>query len=156
MKKFSLALSAGVLLALAIVVGSVQGQTPPPPPPPSFGPTSTPTTVPTPTSTPTPVPTATPIPLTLSVSLAHGKVKSGQTQKVTVSTLPNAGLTITAKFPSGSKDQVGAAANSSGSLVFSFVQPGGVTRGNNRTVSVSVKATSGTQSKSSTKKYSIS
>lgn len=148
MKKL-LVLGVTLVFALIVLAPNAHGQGPPPPPPPGGGPTATPT------STPLPTATATPIPLTLNVRLAHGTVKAGQTQKVTVSTLAGAGISLSVAYPSGNKDSVSGSANGSGQLTYSFTQPGGMSRGSNRTVKVKVAASFAGQSKGSTKKYKI-
>jgi hypothetical protein len=123
------------------------GGIPPPPPPPGA---ATATPVP-----PTPVPTDTPVPLTIQVSLAHSTLAVGKTQKVTVTTLPGADVTITVTFPNHKKKNHNAAANTSGLLVWSFKQPAKTTTSKSRTVLVHGVASANSTTKSVTKKYKI-
>jgi hypothetical protein len=122
----------------------------PPPPPPPGGATATP--VP---ASPTPVPTSTPVPLTIQLSLAHSTLAVGKTQKVTVTTLPGADVTITVTFPNHKKKSHNAAADSSGLLVWSFKQPAKTTTSKSRTVLVHGVASANSTTKSVTKKYKI-
>jgi hypothetical protein len=123
------------------------GGIPPPPPPPGA---ATATPVP-----PTPVPTDTPVPLTIQVSLAHSSLAVGKTQKVTVTTLPGADVTITVTFPNHKKKNHNSAANTSGLLVWSFKQPAKTTTSKSRTVLVHGVASANSTTKSVTKKYKI-
>src|SRR5579859_3236919 len=108
MKRVLLPLACGLLLAVLAVVSPVKGQTPPPPPGPGSGPPpppgppcppGCPTATPTNTPVPTDTPTNTPIPLFVQLKLQHKSVKVGAKQKVTVSTLPGANVTVQVAFP---------------------------------------------------------
>lgn len=160
MKKTALALGLSGLVALMVIAPNAHGQSPPPVPtiggppgappgPPGSNPTATPTLVPTAT------PTATVIPLTLRLALAHSRVSAGQTQKVTITTLAGATVTIGVTFPNGKKNSVQGSASASGKISYSYIQPAGVTKGSNRTVSVHATANALGQRKGSIKKYTI-
>jgi hypothetical protein len=170
MKRVLIPVACGAVLAVLAVVSPVKGQSPPPPPtvggiPPPPGPpcppgcpTATPTNTPVPTDTPTPTstPTNTPIPLFVQVKLAHKTLKVGGKQKVTVTTLPAAHVTIQVAFPNKTKKHHGGTADDSGGFTWSFKQPGGVTTASSRTVKVTVTASNGTDSLKASKKYTIS
>ena len=158
----------GAALLIAIFGGAAFGQSatpsppplptiggiPPPPPPPGGGaPTSTP--APTATATPQPTATNTPIPLTINLKLAHRTVAVNTTQKVTVTTLPGAAVSITVTYPNHRKKTHHGTGNSSGKVTWSYKQASGVTTAKSRTVSVHAVATSGGDKKSSTKKYTV-
>lgn len=170
MKKIVLSLVCGAALSLLIVVGPVRGQGAPPPPPPPPAtiappcpptgcPTATPTPAPptaTPTNTPLPTPTSTPIPLFVRVKLAHKSLKAGAKQRISVSTLPAAHVTLQVQFPNHSKKHRGGKANSSGTFSWTFKQPAGVTNNHNHTAKVIVHvSTPGGGALKSIKKYTI-
>lgn len=158
--------ATGAALLIAMFGGAAFGQSttpsppplptiggiPPPPPPPGAA-TATPTAAPT--ATPQPTPTNTPIPLTINLRLAHKTVAVNTTQKVTVTTLPGAKVSITVTYPNKRKSTHKGTGNASGTVTWSFKQPSGVTTSKSRTVSVHAVATMNSGTKSSTKKYSI-
>lgn len=159
MRKIVVSILFGVVSSFLIIAGPVRGQIQPPPPPappcPPKCPTATPSPTPTVTATPSPTPTATPVPLTLTVKLAHGTVNPRSKQKVTVTTLPSATVNLTVKFPNGNTKTHSGTANASGGLSWSYVQPGSRITHSSSTVRVSVQASNGTDTKSSTKRYTI-
>lgn len=163
MRKLVLATLIGAVAALALVLGTVNGQQGPPP-----GPTPLPTPVfqppppplppcpPTcPTVTPTATATATPVPLTLNLRLAHHTVNPQSKQKLTVTTLPNIPVTITVKFPDGDGKSHDGTTDTAGKLTWSYIQPGSRITHTSRTGRVSVRVSSGAQVKGSTKPYTI-
>ncbi|HLJ66669.1 MAG TPA: hypothetical protein VKX16_04850 [Chloroflexota bacterium] len=148
MKRALLAVGFGFLLLVGIS-GPVRGQSGPPPLP-TFGPIPPPPPPPgvgtaTPTPTPTATPTATPVPLTLTVHVAHGTVKAGQKQKITVDTLAGASVHIAVKFPNGHKLTKNGTANGNGVFSWSFKQPSGTTTSKSHTAKVSIKVSLASQ-----------
>jgi hypothetical protein len=136
-----LALLVSLVPALALI-GTVRGQVPPPPPPPG--------------GTPGTGVTFTPIPLTLRLKLGHGMVAPKTKQKLTITTLPGAAISIVVTFPNGNKKNHSGTANAAGSLSWSYKQPGSRITHSSRTAKVSAQASSADgQTKSSTKRYTI-
>jgi hypothetical protein len=158
MKKLVLLVFFGGLLAALAVAVPAHSQTPlppppgaipPPPPPPGGGPTATPTL------TPTVTPTATPIPLFVTIKLAHGSVKVGAKQKISVTTVPAATVKISVAFPNKSKKTHSGTADANGSLTWSYKQPSGKTTPTSNTANVTVTASDAAGSLKKSKKYKI-
>lgn len=166
MRRIVFAVLGAALLALMAIGGTVRGQGPPPPPPPPGAGTPPPTLSPpcpptgcataTPTITPIPpTPTATAIPVTVAIKLAHAAVNPRSSQKVTVTTLPNASVDITVNFPNGDTKTHAGNADSTGKLTWSYKQPGSRITHASRTARVSVTASSSSGTASRTKRYAI-
>jgi hypothetical protein len=161
MRKLIVSALAGALLTLALMGQSVRSQTPPPPPPggtpPTIGPPPPPCPPGCPTDTPTatPAPTSTPIPLTVNLKLAHKSLSPRQKQTVSVTTMPGATVAIQLKYPNGDNRTHSTIAGTGGAVSWKYTQPGSRITHTSRTATVTVKATLGTQSQSSVKKYTI-
>ncbi len=99
---------------------------------------------------------AAPSPLAISFKLAHGSIKAGQKQMVAVTTAPSVRVTILVSFPDGSKKTKDGTATSTGQFTWSFKEPPGKAKGQNRTVKVTVTVASGSKPpKSASKHYKI-
>jgi endoglucanase len=91
------------------------------------------------TPPPSPGPTVTPGALHVRVRVGRSSVKAGQQQTVTVKTAPHASVTITISFPIGRKLRHSGTSSASGKVSWKFIEPTGVTKGKNHTVTVAVK-----------------
>lgn len=154
MKKLIMALVAGAVLPLLIVVGTVNGQNPPPPPPGpggSGGPPPAPGTQPTATATAT----ATTTPLTVTVRLAHSALAPGKKQTVTVTTAPSAVVRLAVTYPNGKTSRVTRAAGSTGKATWTYTQPAGTIKPSSRTARVAVVVTSTTGTVDAIARYTI-
>ncbi|HCG02639.1 MAG TPA: hypothetical protein DEV93_19115, partial [Chloroflexi bacterium] len=95
-------------------------------------------------------------PLTVSVKLAHGRIKAGQKQTVSVMTAPNVRVTVVVKFPDGSRKTRTGTANSEGKFTWSFKQPPGRAQSHNLSAKVTVTVKRGDElPKSASKQYRI-
>jgi hypothetical protein len=91
-------------------------------------------------------PLPTPASLFLNLQLAQKKVKAGKRQTVTVGTVPNTtAVEIMVRFPKGKSVSYGATSDASGSVVWSFKQPRGETKGSKREATVTVTVAHGAQ-----------
>jgi hypothetical protein len=95
------------------------------------------------------------VPLSISVHLAHSTVAPGKKQKVSVSTLAGAAVSLTVTFPNKYKRSHDATANSAGTASWSFVQPGNRITHTSRSAKVAVQVSSGGLSLHTSKHYTI-
>jgi hypothetical protein len=95
------------------------------------------------------------VPLFVQLKLAHKTVKANAKQKVSVTTLPAAHVTIQVVFPNKSKKHHGGTADDSGGYSWSFKQPGGVTTASSRSAKVTVTVSNGTDSLTASKQYTV-
>jgi hypothetical protein len=76
-------------------------------------------------------------------------------QKVSITTLPGASISVLVTFPNGDTKTHTATANSAGTASWSYKQPGSRITHGSRTGTVTVEASNATDTKRSTKRYTI-